>query len=182
MLALRVMVFLAFTVVTSCSLITTPAQILPELALLAPYQGPSSELLKQRLSFNKVGVKRQFLVVTRLTADDTKLVALLPTGQQLMSLSYDGEEFSHQSQIQSDIPAREILAILQFCLWPETVLNQYYDATQGWTMSLNPHQRVLYWQQQPWLKVVYLSDKIEIVNLMNQYQVTIETYAKEELL
>ncbi|MDX2506898.1 MAG: DUF3261 domain-containing protein, partial [Gammaproteobacteria bacterium] len=74
-----------------CSIATLQQPELAQLKLLPPDEGPGAALLKQKVTMMSKGQEQQFITVIRLQTDRLKLVALLPSGQQLFFLEYDGD-------------------------------------------------------------------------------------------
>ena len=127
------------------------------------------------------GQQRQFLVVTRLQQDQVKLVALLPTGQNLLSLEYDGDELTQESLSSMDIPGEDILAIMQFSLWPEQSIKQHYPKSEGWIVKFSPQQRTLLTTAGRVLNVSYQENDLLVDNYLHDYRVRIHTLEKTQL-
>lgn len=147
----------------------------PELLLLSPQDSPFTGVLKQKVTLSFHDIERSFLVVTRLNSEKIVLVVLLPTGQQLFQLIYDGQKLQHKASVVADIPTRELLAIMQFSLWPKASVKQAYSMADEWKLGWSEKARVLSLRQELWLSVVFESNQIHIDNLLENYQVKIET-------
>ncbi|WP_261844161.1 DUF3261 domain-containing protein [Aliamphritea ceti] len=147
----------------------------PELLLLSPQDSPFTGVLKQKVTLSFHDIERSFLVVTRLNSEKIVLVVLLPTGQQLFQLIYDGQKLQHKASVVADIPTRELLAIMQFSLWPKASVKQAYSMADEWKLGWSEKVRVLSLRQELWLSVVFESNQIHIDNLLENYQVKIET-------
>ncbi len=151
------------------------------LTLLPPAEGPDAVLLTQKVTLEAWGQQRQFLVVTRLLPGQTQLVALLPTGQQLLSLVYDGDVLSQQTLPSVDIPGEEILAILQFALWPQVSVRAHYPSSAGWQVVASDERRALLTPAGVRLDVSYLSDGLKVNNYQSDYRVWIQTLERKVL-
>ena len=92
----------------SASQMATPAVV--ELVLLPPSEGPAPVLLKQKITLLAGQRQQQFLAVARFEHDRLELVVLLPGGQRLLTLGYDGEELLQESLASIDLKGRDILA------------------------------------------------------------------------
>ncbi len=147
----------------------------PELLLLSPQDSPFTGVLKQKVTLSIHDVERQFLVVSRLSYEQIVLVVLLPTGQQLFQLIYDGQKLQHKASVTADIPTRQLLALMQFSLWPQVSVKQAYSMADGWRLEWFKKMRGLRLHQQQWLNVVFEGEQIHIDNLIENYQVKIET-------
>lgn len=168
----------------------TGCQILPNVAapatlkLLPPAQGPAPVVLKQVVTLEAKGKQRQFLVVTKLRPELLEMVALMPTGQRLMTLSYDGQRVQQQQLTSVALPGEDILAILQFSLWPMDSLKQHYLQQNGWQINDSYTKRQLLKDSQLLLEVFYqTADKQQLLveNYMSNYRVLIKTLESKAL-
>ncbi|MBJ7538694.1 DUF3261 domain-containing protein [Marinomonas transparens] len=166
---------------TGCSLFTPIEQTVPNLVLLAPVAGTPTQVLKQGVTFKKHEQEKQFIAITRFTEQQTKLVALLPTGQSFLYLEYDGQNFKEKNEAGIELPSKDILAMIQFTLWPEGKVKESYPSNLGWRVEISPNLRSLYYKAQLRLKVELNGDKTNITNYADDYQVNIDTFEKEEL-
>jgi len=151
------------------------------LKLLPPAQGPAPVLLKQVVTLEAKGQRRQFLVVARLQPTGVDMVALLPTGQRLMTLAYDGEELTQQQLSSIPLPGEDILAILQFSLWPVTSINQHYSVKDGWLATIEAGKRQLLKNSKLLLEVDYQEQQLVVDNYIGNYRVLIKTLETESL-
>ncbi|MBV1889159.1 MAG: DUF3261 domain-containing protein, partial [Proteobacteria bacterium] len=119
--------------------------------------------------------------VVRISKERVQMVALLPTGQQLFSLDYSGEALTQENSSYADIPGEEILTIMQFALWPEPSVRQYYPENSGWNVELSPERRELEKNGQELLDVNYYGDELVIKNHLGRYRILIKTLEKTEL-
>ncbi|MBV1915849.1 MAG: DUF3261 domain-containing protein [Pseudomonadales bacterium] len=149
--------------------------------LLPPEQGPAPVLLKQVVTMEARGDQQRFIGVVRITKERVQMVGLLPTGQQLFSLDYDGETLIQENSSYADIPGQEILTIMQFSLWPETAVRQYYPGNSDWNVVFSPTQRVLEKGGDKLLDVQYSGDDLAIENHTGHYRILIKTLEKTEL-
>lgn len=169
-------------VLTGCGVVSEHVPQVPkQLQLLPPAQGPDETLLKQKVTMKAAGEKRQFIAVLRLKRDATQLVALLPTGQQILQLSYDGKDLDQDSLLGVDVPGREILAMMQFALWPEQTIFQFYPSDLGWLLQMDDAHRQVENAEGPLLEVTYQKNKLTLENYVGNYKVQIETLEAQSL-
>lgn len=157
--------------------VTDPVQ----LYLLPPAQGPKPALLKQKVVMTVKGQEHQFITVSRLNHKDARLIALLPTGQQLLYLGYDGVQFQQRSAPSIELPGKAILATIQFTLWPEQALRAYYPQNQGWHTEIKSERRQLWHNGVLYLDIHYEAERIRVENHLDAYQATIQTLEKRDL-
>ncbi|WP_164549088.1 DUF3261 domain-containing protein [Amphritea opalescens] len=165
---------------TGCS-VFSPSERPAEMVLLQPADGPLPVLLTQRVSLNKWGQQQQFIAIGRFTYQQTKLVALLPTGQQLLYLEFDGEELTQRTAPSVELPGKEILALIQFALWSDEALHNSYRPEQGWALELTDRRRQLLYNDKVLLDVLYAKQQVIIDNQLKGYQVMIETLEQKDL-
>ncbi len=174
-------VVLALSLLSSCSaqqaMLPTPG----ELRLLPPAEGNAEVLLKQKVTMLAGQREQQFLTVARFDRRHLKLVVLLPSGQRLLTLDYDGEELRQQKDLAIDLPGREILAIMQFANWPETSLRRHYLEADGWRVQVTPAERRLLTDSGVALSIGYRPREWLIHNHQKNYRVIVETLEKTEL-
>ncbi|MFV9615023.1 MAG: DUF3261 domain-containing protein [Gammaproteobacteria bacterium] len=165
----------------SCSFSPSPRVKSAQLKLLPPAEGPEDTLLKQKVTMLSQGLNQQFITVLRLQRDRLKLAALLPTGQQLFFLEYDGEELIQKNTSSIDIPGKDVLAIMQFVLWPPNSIQQHYTRDEGWFVDISPEQRSLLTSSGVLLKVSYQTDAVIIVNHIHNYQLMVQPLENKSL-
>ncbi len=151
------------------------------LELLPPAELATEMLLKQKLTFAAAGREQQFLAVVRLERQRLLLVLLLPNGQTLLTLDYDGQNLQLENRSTVDLPGREILSNLQFALWPEDSLSRHYPAASGWQLDLNAAQRRLLTASGVVLKISRDADDLVVDNRLHDYRVIVQTLEKTEL-
>jgi len=151
------------------------------LKLLPPAEGPVPVLLKQKITLQTGERRQQFLMVTRFDQQRLKLIALLPTGQQILSLDYDGESLVKKTFMPVDLPGREILAIIQFAMWPENSIKTHYLEKDGWQLEMSPGKRILLTESVAVLKITYLPAKLSVENYLKGYRVIVYTLERTEL-
>ncbi len=157
------------------------------LKLLPPSQGPSAVLLKQVVTLEAKGQQRQFLVVSRLQPTAVDMVALMPTGQRLMTLTYDGETLQQQQLTPIPLPGEDILAILQFSLWPKASVKQHYAENAGWFVMIEADKRQLMKNAKLLLEVSYsrsgqqTDEQLIVENFIGNYRVLIKTLERTAL-
>ncbi|OMH31681.1 DUF3261 domain-containing protein [Motiliproteus sp. MSK22-1] len=164
-----------------CSVIGYQAPAPEHLKLLPTTEGPGAMLIKQAVTMESRGRQQQFLVVTRLLSHQLKLIAVLPTGQQLFSLEYDGKKLTQDSLAAFDLPGEEILAVIQFALWPELSIKSHYLESDGWDLNFTEYQRTLLTSAGTVLTVSYQSKKIDVKNYLRDYSVKIHMLEKMDL-
>ena len=161
---------------------TVTAEPPAEMLLLHPAQGPSPVLLTQRVTLSSWGQDKQFVAIGRFTYEESKLVALLPTGQQLLYLEFDGEQLVQRAMPSIELPGKDILALIQFALWPRDALQSNYRSEQGWTIDITDRRRELTHNDNPWVDVSYDGQQINIYNYLAKYRVLIETLEQKDLV
>ena len=179
--SVKIFVCLIVLVLSGCSFLPSPRTEPAQLKLLPPAEGPEDSLLKQKITMQSQGLNQQFIAVLRLQRDRLKLAALLPTGQQLFLLEYDGEELIQRNTSSSDIPGEDILAIMQFVLWPPTSIQQHYTKEEGWFVDISPEQRSLLTRSGVLLKVDYQIEAVIIVNHLHNYRLMVQPLENKSL-
>lgn len=181
--SLKVSILLALSILAACS--TRQAEPVPleptELVLLPPVEISNELLLKQKISFEAGGRRQEFLVVARFRRDRLKLVLLLPTGQPLLTLDYDGLQLLQQNPSKLRLPGKEILASMQFALWPEISLARHYPPENGWQIAVAGQDRSLLTASGVLLKIARDSEALVVDNRLHDYRVIIQTLEKSEL-
>lgn len=152
-----------------------------ELLLLPPSQGPGAMLLKQKVTFEAKGERFRFLALTRFETSRIKSVMLLPEGQPLVSLAYDGNRLIRDNRTPVEIPVREVLSIMQFSLWPEPAVREHYAPSDGWVLGFSPDRRTLDTPGGPVLEVRYEAGGLVVNNYRHGYRITVETLEKQVL-
>lgn len=178
---LAVFALLLFVWLGGCSsrqLETTPP---PQLVLLPPAEIASEILLKQKITFEAGGRQQQFLVVARFQRPRLKLVLLLPSGQPLLTLDYDGRKLLQNNQSTVELPGREILASMQFSLWPLQSVQRHYPTEDGWQIKAADRNRTLLTASGVVLKISHKSENLVVDNRLHDYRVIIQTLEKREL-
>ena len=70
---------------------------------------------------------------------------------------------------------------MQFVLWPQQSIKQYYQFAEGWSLEFTPNQRILLTTLGISVKVDYLNDYTLVENYLHGYQVKIETLEQIDL-
>ena len=151
------------------------------LKLLPPAEGSVAVLLKQKVTLLTAEKQQQFLVVARFEQYRLKLVVLLPTGQLLLSLDYDGKKLVQETLSSINIPGKEILAIIQFAMWPKQSIKNHYLEKDGWLVEIAPEKRILLTATGVVLNISYQDKKLIIDNYLHDYQVVVYTLERTEL-
>ncbi|GAC33410.1 DUF3261 domain-containing protein [Paraglaciecola polaris] len=152
------------------------------LHLLAPKSGPKPALYQQKLSLYTKGNVSQVLVVLKVEYAGIKLRALLPTGQSLYSINYDGQTLSKQNLANVELPAEEMLSMLQFALWPSDILHETYNASGNWQIEETKKFRLLTLNGKNTLRVDFVNQNtLHLTNYPHQYNVKVETLEHKRL-
>ena len=170
----KTLVCLIVFALCGCSAATLQRAEPEQLKLLPPADGPADFLLKQKITMVSRGQNQQFIAVTRLQQDSLKLVALLPTGQQLFFLEYDGEQLIQKNFSSIEIPSEDILAIMQFVLWPSRSIKHHYATEDGWIVETSAEQRTLLSNSALLIKVSYQAEAVIIENYLHDYQLRVQ--------
>ena len=172
---------LALSLFSGCSAQQAMLSSPGELRLLPPAEGNAEVLLKQKVTMLAGQREQQFLTVARFDRRQLRLVVLLPSGQRLLTLDYDGVELRQQQDMAIDLPGEEILAIMQFAHWPEVSLRRHYAEADGWRVQVTPAERRLLTDSGLALSIDYRPRKWLIDNHQKNYRVIVETLEKTEL-
>ena len=164
----------------ACALFT-PRQAEIELQLLPPADLEQEVLLKQKLTFVSDGREQRFLAVVRLERERVRMLVLTAAGRQLLALDYDGETLSQDNRSQQPIPGREMLASLQFSLWPSSSIRQRYRPENGWLVEIGDTQRSLLTSSGAVLIIRRNPEATILDNLVSRYRVRIETLERTDL-
>lgn len=135
------------------------------------------QLVKQTVTIQKDSVKLTYLSISRITAKELKTVALLPSGQQLYVLEYDGNQLRTTVSDLMKIQGDEIVAIQQFVLWPVESIREGYKKA-GWGVVVSPDSRMLFYGGMPVLSVMYQSGEIVIHHHLDEYSMFIKSLEK----
>jgi hypothetical protein len=176
----RVLVWLVVSLLYACSLSPINEPEPARLKLLPPMEGPGALLLKQKITIDYEGQQQVFLVVSRLQPSSVQTVVLLASGQKLLSMTYNGVRLVVEGAGADEMPGQEILAMMQFSLWPEASIRQHYQDSMGWVLNLSAQQRILRHWSEPIVKVSYRGSLVEIMNYQRNYSVTVEPLGKSE--
>lgn len=163
-----------------CSLLSK--SLMPDnvLLLMSPELAPKQGISQQKVTLSREGESQTFVVITDNHADSIKVAVLTPAGQRMLSMQYDGREFESSNYTGRAIPDKEIFAMMQFAVWPESALRAFYKPQDGWQLMLSTQQRQLFRQQRPILRVVFKPGLTEVHHLRHQYQVIIEPLEKHQ--
>lgn len=133
-------------IVSACSLLGGPRS-LPPLPLLPPADLGYRLQLSQRVEVIVDGESRTFLAAWRATPERLDFVGLTPTGQRLLTLAYDGEQFTedYSELLPEPIPGRDVLTQLQLAHWPLASIKRNLAGTD-WRMEAVAAERRLYFR------------------------------------
>ncbi|MEX1032917.1 MAG: DUF3261 domain-containing protein [Cellvibrionaceae bacterium] len=123
------------------------AGTLPPLPLLPPADLGKHVQLSQRVMVTFADQSQTFLGAWVASAERLDFVGLTPSGQRLLSLSYDSQHFSeHYSSLMEDpIPGREVLSHLQLANWPRASIERQLEMTD-WRLAQSDGERRLYFK------------------------------------
>jgi len=170
-----------FLFLTGCSTQQYSSPAGDGLKLLPPADASAPVLLKQKVILQSAGKQQQFLLVARFEPQRLRLVVLSPIGQQLLILDYDGDALVEESVSSIDLPGREILAIIQFALWPAQSVRNNYPEKEGWLLKIGDEKRVLQDGGKMHLNISYEDDKLVIDNKIRDYRVIVQLLETTEL-
>ncbi len=149
--------------------------------LLPPREVEAPALLKQRVTLLTAERSQQFLLAGRFERQNLQLVVLLPSGQRLLSLDYDGEELKQSGLTSLELPGQDILAIMQFAFWPEASLRTHYPQREGWRVQVSSEERKLLTHSGIVLSVAFHPGELRIDNYLKEYRVIAQTLEKSPL-
>jgi hypothetical protein len=149
-----------------------------DLKLLPPDEVPAELLVKQKLSLLAGEKQEDFILVARFEKQRVKLVLLSAVGLQLLMLDYDGENLVQEIHSSINIPGRDLLAVIQFAMWPDQSIYKHYPEKEGWQVRIEPEKRILLTAGEPLLKIIYGLDSIDIDSYIHDYQVRVLTFEK----
>jgi hypothetical protein len=178
---IRVFLLCSAIILTGCSTFRSVEKPIDGLTLLPPVAGTATRVLKQKVTLEKYTQTKQFLAVTRFSAQETKLVALLPTGQVFLYLLYDQNGFEEKNQSGITLPSKDILAMIQFTFWPEFAIQLGYPESLGWRVDITLNRRHLYYKNALLLDVKIDGENVSITQHADHYNVNIHTFDQEVL-
>lgn len=165
----------------SCSAQRFVSERFDSLALLPPAEGATEVLLKQKITIQTREKQQQFLTVARFEKHQLKLVVLSSSGQQLLLLDYDGEALIQKTLSPALDSGEEILAIMQFSMWPLQSIKRHYSEQRGWLVEVTPAKRTLSTATGLALKIDYQGNKILVDNYLRDYRVIVDTLEEIKL-
>ncbi|WP_439136222.1 DUF3261 domain-containing protein [Pseudomaricurvus sp.] len=168
---------------------------LPELPLLSPASLGQQWQLTQSVSIAPLSAatdNRQpqtLLAAWSVTEERLDLAGLTLMGQTLLTLSYDGDNFSESTSplLPDEVSGRDILTQIQLAYWPVDVIQKAL-AGSDWTLEATG-DRILYLGQKPALTIAIADgnktdtplESITITNHLMHYQLQIQTLTREKL-
>lgn len=195
--ARRAVFALLAVMLTACSWIS-PAR-LPELPLLSPatfgqqWQVTQSVTLQPLAGDDSAPHRSGQTLLAAWSVSPARLdfAGLTPTGQTLLTLSYDGQQLTETTSplLPKEVSGRDILAQLQLAYWP---LNSIQQALSGspWSLrQVNPGRRELWLNGQLALDLQISPpgpsgqplESIIITHPLRGYQLKIQTISRETL-
>jgi hypothetical protein len=179
--ALKIPALAAILFLFNCSAQQYNASTPEDLKLLPPAEMSAAVMLKQKISLQSGEQQQQFLLVARFEPQRLKLVVLSPTAQRLLTLDYDGIELIQENFSSIDVPAEDILSIIQFAMWPAQSIKKHYPQQAGWLVDISPEKRILSTPTGILLKINYEGEKLIIENYIHDYRVIVHSLEKSEL-
>ncbi|MGJ8648594.1 MAG: DUF3261 domain-containing protein [Marinomonas colpomeniae] len=177
----RVLLLCCLIFLSGCSLFRTVEKPMDGLVLLPPIQETATQVLKQKVTIEKYAQTKQFIAVTRFSSQETKLVALLPTGQIFLYLLHDQNGFEEKNEAGIELPSKDILAMIQFTYWPKPEIKLGYPESKGWHVEIKPHERHLYYKNALLLEIKIEGDNVAITHHGDRYNIDIHTFDQEVL-
>jgi hypothetical protein len=171
-LLVKLITYCLLLALCGCVLFLKPT-LEPELILLPPSEGPLPSILKQVVTIKQNEKESSFIVISRFEEMQLKLMVFQATGQTLLSIEYDGEELKYKGLSSISLPSEEMLAIMQFTLWPDSSIKQHYISDNGWGLMMNSEQRILSTRSGSLLTVHYRKQGVVIEHHIHQYQLLI---------
>lgn len=159
---------------SACGLLSKSLMPDNTLLLMAPELGPEQGVLQQKVTLVREGKSQTFVVVTEISKQSMRVAVLMPTGQRVLTMKYDGQTFESTNYTDIVIPAQEVFSLMQFAIWPVKALDVYYSEQSGWQTSFLPQQRLLFKHQQAILKMQLKPNQTQVHHLLHQYQVIIQ--------
>ena len=172
---------LATLLISACLVQPSSSQSFADWRLLPPAEGPPPRLSKQRVTLLADQREQQFMLVSRFDHERLKLVVLLPGGARLLTLEYDGTELTQQSFSGFELPAEEILALLQFASWPPDSLTRHYPEAQGFRVIATADERRLLTESDSLLTIGIHPAGLQIDNHPKEYRVIVQTLEVTDL-
>ena len=167
--------------VSGCSVFPAKSQSI-ELPLLTFDHHPQSQLIKQSVTVQNNDLALTFLVLSRIRTDSLKTVAILPTGQQLYSLEYDGRELQTDVSELMKVKPSEIIAMQQFVLWPlESIEQEFRKKSDDWAVKEALPVRELFYADHLVLTATYSTYGVEIRHHLKNYTMLINSLESQPL-
>jgi len=93
---------------------------LPPAPLLAPAALGQHVQITQKVTVHSGEERQSFLAAWLAAPDRLDLAGLSPSGQRLLTLSWDGEQFreDYSPMLDRELPGRQVLSQLQLAHWP----------------------------------------------------------------
>ncbi len=175
------LIWLLVLLLNGCSSGMVKPSLPKNLQLLPPSQGPGAWLLKQKVTMEARGELHRFLIVTRLESEQIRSVMLLPEGQPLISLVYDGENLIHKNRTDignshsGDFGYYAVLTLAG-------VFNQRALPDGGWMDPVAiATAKTLGTSDRLFLEVNFRAGGLVVDNHLHNYKIIIETLEKQIL-
>jgi len=139
--------FIIAGLLSACSSIGKDRQM-PELPLLPPAELGQNLQVSQQVNITIEKEKHTMLAAWVVKDNTLSFVGLSPTGQRLLTLFYDGKNFSEEysPMLPIEIPGKQVLAQLQFAHWPESSVKKALEKS-SWDVRLNDKKRQLFFKR-----------------------------------
>lgn len=165
--------WLLLLLLPACSHLADKIATTTDLQLLSPASGPAPQTLQNKVTFSQAAKQQTFIALTEMRYQQTRVIVMTPTSQSILEMQYDGEHFHWQNRSQSPLPAKEILAMMQLALWPDSGIKKVYAADKGWTVSVTQQQRRLLRHGEPWVTMNQQAQQMTIEHHQHNYQLQI---------
>lgn len=167
------LICVCLVMLTACSVFRP--LLIPEntLLLLPPSEGPADELKQQKVTVIQEQQSQTFIALSRFRATDFRVAVMMPTGQTMLTMSYDGRQFESTNLTDMTLPLEEVMSVMQFALWPENTVHKYYDEQFNWKVESVAGHRRLFEGKTLVLDVMMSDDKIDIHHKQHHYRVVI---------
>lgn len=92
----------------------------------------------------ETNTKKTFLAAWAVDDQTMRLVGLSPTGQRLMTLSYDGEQLTedYSNLLEDPIPGQTVMSYVQLAHWPQASIEMGLQSS-SWSVDFLSDRRVL---------------------------------------
>lgn len=128
----------------------TPLALLPASALNQSVQA------SQVINIEHADKQLRLLAVIYVDSSEIRLNGLNALGQRLIKVKLVGRKISVDNRLHVDLPAADIISLMQLAFWPLSQLNAAYNAP--WKLEESPCHRRLHLSKQKVIDVSYCSN------------------------